>query len=370
MKYEHYDKLKEYVELGLVEVNKHPDLPLYIYNYSRTVQYESKWDEVTLTCRGLILDENGEIVARSFDKFFNFEEVKDLDWNCEHVWIQEKMDGSLLILFNYQGQWYTASRGSFTSEQAIKGMEILKSKYDISKFMPECVYICEVIYPTNRIVVDYGGVEKVTFLSASDRDSGTELNWNLAVMVFNISGIEKDDLVLSTLVYDADQSMLEHLKSHNSDNREGYVLRFFPGNQRVKIKFEEYVRLHRLLTNFSNVDIWECLKNGDDMDAFLERVPDEFDKWVKTTISDLKYHHYKIWEYCGKVHDYFRYGKYSDRDPEPTKKEFALHIQNCIKDKKLHGIMFAIWDRKNCDQMIWKLLKPKYQKPFWNKEDK
>lgn len=369
MKYEHYDKLKEYVDAGLVDVNKHPELPLYIYNYSRSTQYGSKWDEVTLSCRGLILDENGEIVAKSFDKFFNFEEVKDLDWNCEHVWVQEKMDGSLLILFNYNGVWHTASRGSFTSEQAVKGMEILKSKYDINRFMPECAYICEVVYPSNRIVVDYGNVEKVVFLSVTDRDSGAELNWNTAVMIFNISGIEKEDLVLSTLVYDADQTMLEHLKSHNSDNREGYVLRFHPGNRRVKIKFEEYVRLHRLLTNFSNVDIWECLKNGDDINAFLEKVPDEFDKWVRQTVGDLKYTHFYIGERAGKIHDYFRYGKYGDVYPEPTKKQFAEYAMKYV-EPTLRPICFAIWDRKPYDHIIWKLIRPKYQKPFWNKEDK
>jgi RNA ligase len=369
MKYENYDKLKDYVENGLVEVNKHPDLPLYIYNYSRKVQFESKWDEVTLTCRGLILDENGEIVARSFDKFFNFEEVKDLDWSCEHVWIQEKMDGSLLILFNYKGEWHTASKGSFTSEQAIKGMEILKSKYNISKFLPECVYVCEVIYPSNRIVVDYGNVERVVFLSATDRDSGTELGWNTAVMIFNISGIQKEDLVLSTMVYDADQSMLEYLKNHNSDNREGYILRFHPGNQRVKIKFEEYVRLHRLLTNFSNVDIWECLKNGDDVNSFLEKVPDEFDRWVRKTIEHLKSQYNEIAEHCGKFHDLFRYGKYNDNETEPTKKEFAEYIQKNVKERDLHGVMFSIWDGKDYSDKIWKIIRPNYMKPFWNKED-
>ena len=39
----------------------------------------------------------------------------------------EKMDGSLGILFNYQDEWILATRGSFTSPQAIKGTEILKT---------------------------------------------------------------------------------------------------------------------------------------------------------------------------------------------------------------------------------------------------
>ena len=368
MKYANYDKLEKHIADGLIEVNKHPDLPLYIYNYSRKVQYEQLWDEVTLECRGLVLDEAGEIIAKSLDKFFNFEEVKDIDWSCEHVWVQEKMDGSMGILFYYADEWHMATRGSFTSEQAKRGMEILKRKYDLKNFMKEAVYICEIIYPENRIVVDYAGEEKIVFLSATSND--TELNWTTAQMVFHMSGIDKNDLVYTNMVYDADETMLKHLKEHDSTNREGYVLRFSPSNKRVKIKFEEYVRLHRLLTNFSNVDIWEHLRDGKDVEQFLENVPDEFDKWVKDTIRDLRYNKYQIEEYAGKVHYYFRYGKYSDKDPEPTKKEFALHLAGSDMHPKMKGICFRMWDGQDYEKAVWDMLRPKYSKPFWNKEDK
>ena len=72
------DKLEKYVADGLVEVNKHPTEDLYIYNYSRKTQYESLWDDVTIQCRGLVLDGTGEIIAKSFDKFFNIEEEKEI----------------------------------------------------------------------------------------------------------------------------------------------------------------------------------------------------------------------------------------------------------------------------------------------------
>jgi RNA ligase len=369
MKYQHYDKLEKYVEDGLLEVNKHPTEDLYIYNYSRKTQYESLWDDVTIQCRGLVLDGKGEIIAKAFDKFFNIEEEKDLSWECEHVWVQEKMDGSLGILFHYNDNWHMATRGSFTSDQAIKGMEILKKKYDLKRFMPEAVYICEIIYPENRIVVDYAGEEKIVFLSVSSND--TELNWNTAVLVFSGSGIEYEDIVMSNLVFDADATMADHLKAKNEENREGYVLRFWPSNKRVKIKFTEYVRLHKILTGISNIDIWEHLKAERDVNELLENVPDEFDKWVKSTVSDLRYACYQYREYCGKLHDYFRYGKYGDREPEPTKKEYAEHLITCNVHPKVRPICFAMWDGKNkkVDDIIWKLVKPKHQKPFWNQKE-
>ena len=157
------------------------------------------------------------------------------------------------------------------------------------------------------------------------------------------------------------------LKSLISGDREGYVIRFRSGF-RMKIKGEEYVRLHRILTGFSNVDIWEYLKDGKDINELLDRVPDEFDKWVKTTIQDLKYGCYQLRETAGKLHDGFRYGKFGDRDPEPTKKEFAEFVMK--QQEVLHAIMFAMWDGNNekVDDIIWRLMKPKYSKPFWQKD--
>ena len=59
-----------------------------------------------------------------------------------------------------------ATRWSFTSEQAIRGMEILKRNYPVfdKVWMKEYAYLVEIIYPENRIVVDYGK-EKITLLS-------------------------------------------------------------------------------------------------------------------------------------------------------------------------------------------------------------
>jgi RNA ligase len=104
--------------------------------------------------------------------------------------------------------------------------------------------------------------------------------------------------------------------------------------------------------------------NKGDMDEFLERVPDEFDKWVKSTISELRYSFFHINERAGKIHDYFRYGKYNDRESEPTKKEFALHLEKSNVEPPLRSVLFAMWDSKPYDHIIWKMIKPKWSKPF------
>jgi RNA ligase len=352
--------LNEYLEKGLVVKNDHPTLPLSIWNYSRTCQYENKWDDITKMCRGLILDREGNVIAKAFNKFFNYEELTLNDIPEESFEVFEKLDGSLGILFWYQGKWTLASKGSFTSDQSIKGRDILNKKYNVEVLPKGYTTVVEIIYPENRIVCDYGVDEELVVLSMVSNANGKELDYDSMLSINEVSGfptIKKYDGITD---YDT-------LKDKINGNREGYVIRFKNGF-RMKIKGEEYVRLHRILTGFSNVDIWEYLKDGKNIDELLDRVPDEFDKWVKTTIRDLKYGCFQLRERAGKLHDGFRYGKYGDVDPEPSKKEFAEFVMK--QQEVLHAIMFAMWDHNNekVDDIIWKLVKPKYSKPFWQKE--
>ena len=353
MKYD-LEILYDYIGKGLVVKQDHPTLPLSIYNYSRTCQYDSAWDDITLNMRGTILDNEGNVVAKAFPKFFNMEELDSIP--NEPFTITDKMDGSLGIMFYYNNEWHLASKGSFTSEQAIKGLEIAKKEELDRKCVPGFTYLFEIIYPENRIVCDYGDNERLVLLAIIN-PKGEELAYN---------DIADDgwDIVYS---YDGITDF-KALKQMINPNEEGYVVRFKSGF-RMKIKGEEYVRLHRIITNFSSKDIWELLKNGENLEPFLERVPDEFDKWVRAQISSFHYGLYQIREYCGKTHDYFRYGKYGDVDPEPTKKDFALHLEKCNVNPGHRSVCFAMWDGKPYEHIIWKLMKPKYEKPFWNKEE-
>lgn len=351
--------LNKYISEGLVVKNDHPTLPISIYNYSRTCQYENKWDEITKMCRGLILDQEGNVIAKGFSKFFNIEEHKPEEIPNETFEVFEKLDGFLGILFLYQGQWILATKGSFTSDQAIRGREILK-KYNFEPIPKGYTTLVEIIYPENRIVCGYGDEESLVVLSMINNSSGKELDYTSLLYI--------SDETRMTVVkkYDA-VSDYKTLKSLISKDREGYVIRFRNGF-RIKIKGEEYVRLHRILTGFSNVDIWEYLKDGKNIDELLDRVPDEFDKWVRTTIKDLRYQKMSIKENAGKLYDNFienlsghpRYGEL------PPKKEIAEWVM--MQEEFLRPILFRMFDNKDSSDYIWKLIRPKYSKPFWQKE--
>jgi hypothetical protein len=342
MKYD-LNILNDYIEKGLVIKQVHPTLPLSIYNYSRTCQYDKLWDEITLNCRGLVLDNEGNVIAKPFPKFFNYEEHTADEIPNELFDVYEKMDGSLGICFYYNDKWYMATRGSFTSEQAEKGMLILESKYDLTKLSTNNTYLFEIIYDSNRIVCKYD-YEDVVLLGAYGTYDCNEVNIQTDHYHTHFNVVLK---------YKTWGEGFDDLKREIPSSKEGYVIRFRNG-MRMKIKGDEYVRLHRILTNFSTTDIWELLRTGGNMNEFLDRVPDEFDNWVKMTMMELE---------AGFENIKFRSSidfEYYKGESNGDKKEFAL----AIKDNEYRSILFSMWDGKSYEDTIWKMIKPKWSKPF------
>jgi RNA ligase len=338
------EKLNKYYEDGLLYKQVHPSLPLTIWNYSEKVQFENLWDEVTLMCRGLVTDNNGDIVAIPFQKFFNIEENRFTP--TENFEVYEKMDGSLGIVFWYQGQWVVATRGSFTSDQAIKATEILK-KYNKDIMFRHLTFCFEIIYPENRIVLDYGDDEKLVLLGSFNKD-GKEVDVDMWSQ-YGFDVVKKYDGIKD----------FNQLKSMIKNDQEGFVVKFSNGD-RIKVKGVEYLRLHKIMTNMSTTAVWECLKNGDDIETILKDVPDEFYEKIKSYVRDLRYSYFQISEDAGKKFDGKMYGKYNDKEPIENRKEYAEWV--FTQPKHLSGILFRMFDKKDYSEIIWNLIRPEFKK--------
>ena len=338
--------LKEMIDNGYVNVQKHPTHDLFIHNYAPKAQYERVWNAVTLACRGLIMDAQNRIVARPFTKFFNLGEVENQSLPNESFEVFEKLDGSLGILYFVENEAFIATRGSFTSEQAVRATAILRSKYAqiLHRKSPDGksvvsknkTYLFEIIYPDNRIVVDYGAMEDIILTAIIDTVTGEDLPLEDIgfPMVKRYDGIN-------------DISILSGLEE---TNREGFVIKYRSG-LRYKVKFEEYLRIHRIVTGVSNVSIWEYLAADMPFDDILDRVPDEFYDWVKTTSHNLNEQYRAIEALCQ-----------SDFKVLATRKETAAYFLTCAHP----SVLFSILDKKPYKNTIWKMLRPKFQKPFAN----
>ncbi|MEO8150094.1 MAG: RNA ligase, partial [Bacteroidia bacterium] len=267
--------LLEMLNERLVSVQKHPDADLFIYNYTAKVQYDRLWNEVTIQSRGLILDADMNYVARPFGKFFNLEEHQPHEIPQLPFEVFEKLDGSLGILYWLNDKPFIATRGSFISEQARHATQILNEKYShtFDKLDKNKTYLFEIIYPQNRIVVNYGTLDDLILITVIDNETGLDVGY--------------DDIGFSLVKRHDGINDLQQLKQLTDNEKEGFVIRFKNG-MRVKMKFAEYVRLHRIITGVSNVAVWEYLADGKSFEELLEKVPDEFYNWVKQTQSELQ----------------------------------------------------------------------------------
>lgn len=348
-----WTELNHYIDNNLIVANKHPEYDIWILNYSPKAQLKDFWDEYTLSCRGLVIDANGNILARPFQKFKNFEEydVSEIDMSQDYD-VFEKMDGSLIILFYYEPQmkWIFASRGSFISEQVLEAQKMIVANV-FDKLNKNCTYLFEIIYPENHIIVNYGNKRELILLTVIETKSGFELYYDDLVNKYS----KYFTIVKRYKIKNIDN--IAELKKFEEENREGFVVRFFNGF-RVKIKFAEYIRLDGILTNVSNLTIWEHLMNKYDFNILLDRVPDEFYGWLKKVIASLEL-------------------SYNDVERKALKEFVRIYYINDITDRKLFAmeavksefrpILFKLYNKKSYDEIIWKQIKPKFSKPFHDK---
>ena len=341
------ETLNKYYDEGWLIKQTHPIKDLTIWNYSRQTQWEDHWTPITLMCRGLVTNSQGDIVSRCLKKFHNWEQLVSINYPIpnEPFELFEKMDGQLGLLFWYEDEWIFASRGSFTSMYAARAKELLE-KYQYKVLAKDCTYIFEIIFKEGRIVCHYD-YEGLVLLARIDIISGIERP------VHNIGFEELDFQVVKK--YDGVEDFAS-IKDRIKDDAEGYVIKFQSGF-RMKIKGEEYCRLHSIITKISSRDIWTYLKDGLPMDELLENVPDEFDTWVHEQIDSMTKQYQMI-----DMRVSHTYMSEIDTEEITCRKDIAMKI--LTYDKGLRGIFFNMYDGRDYSQLIWAKLYPSYSKPF------
>ena len=327
--------LKKYYELmneGLVYIKKHPQYPLLLLNYTPRTQYSQKWCKELVHARGLVVGEDGKILARPLPKFFNHYEINDLEeLQDDEYEVYEKIDGSLVIMFYYENQAIFYTRGSFISEQAVKGEKIFRGKYNHTLVNKECTYCFEVIYPQNKIVVNYEDLEDLFLISITHTSSGKEINIDAA----GFKTVNKVDK----------KSIHAFLSGCEEANMEGYVVKYknkVSNPLRIKYKFNTYVEKHKG-KSLSETAIKRSMKKMESIK--LDNIPDECYEEVKTKTKmeeEFQCQRIKIENQYLKINTQ---PNYSPRD-----------VIEAIKQSKHSSILFAIHRNKPYDLLVWKSL--------------
>lgn len=346
------EELQTAVDDGFVRQFSHPTRPELIgLDYSPSAQYANHWTSVTLNSRGFVYNrDSGLIVVRCMPKFFNYTE-KPLPHHCyeQQPMVFDKVDGSLGLIFLDDDGYRVMTRGSFASDQALWATEWLRREHPDFTQPEDVTTLVEIIYPSNRIVVDYGTTAELVLIAAISKSTGEDIPlWNIdwwpGSVVTHHRGFKNLDETYAFATSDA------------KDGEEGIVAVWYrPGevSARCKIKHPEYVRLHRILTNVSSKNIWEYLRHGESLEPLLEVVPDEFYQWVHSVVDDLNAKYREIEERAQA--DYAKIAHIENR------KDFAFAAHGL---KGNPGLLFAIHDGFDYSDAIWKMIKPAYEKPF------
>jgi RNA ligase len=340
------DLLTDMLDQGYVRTQTHPDRPLAIYNYTEACQYAGVWNTATLACRGLIVDTGTDtVVARPFAKFFNHGQpgapAIELD---EPVSVTDKLDGSLGILYADGPGWAVATRGSFGSEQARHATAVLAARYPGFAPPPGLTVLFEIVYPANRIVVDYQGMDDLILLGAVDIASGVSAG---PEAVAGWPGPVAESFTYPTFG--------AALQAPVRAGREGLVVHVPSSDVRIKIKYEEYVRLHRIVTGLTTRTIWEHLSGHGDLAEFLAPIPDELHPWVRTVAAELES---TVDTIAGTVEAV--YSSIVDELPAGwTRKDFALRAASHPE----RGCLFLRLDTKDYRPLIWQRIRPESAPP-------
>lgn len=389
------ENLERQIAEGFIARKKHPDAELYILNYTAAAQYTpgKMLDNEVQKCRGLIVDGDQHVVARPPAKFWNAaehvavtpEEQEDRKRRGlppryappplplhEPFEVYEKLDGSAGILYHLDGVPMIATRGSFISDQSKWATRFYQEHYRDVPVPEGQTYFFEVIYPENRIVVQYD-FSGLVLLAVIENATGKDLplpEWpGPVVKRYEFTSFEEISKMANT-------------DPEGTENSEGFVIRFQSGT-RCKVKFAEYCRLHKILTGVSTKTVYEHLgvkalrdtftpkqiglslgmaveavekikKVPDPLADLVENVPDEFADWLRSTIVEYE----TAVEALRSEH----LEAYRSLELDPAdRKGAAAKIMAAGVD---HSVLFKILDNRPYDDILWKRIRPEYVKAF------
>jgi RNA ligase len=119
---------------------------------------------------------------------------------------------------------------------------------------------------------------------------------------------------------------------------------------RVKIKYDEYVRLHRIVTGLNARLVWEHLLEHGHVTALVSELPDEFHVWVSQVAGALSQ---GVAAAAARVEETFD-AIVGALPPGWSRKEFA---EQAVRDPD-RGLLFLRLDGKDVTKALWQQARP------------
>lgn len=322
-----------------IRVYRHPELPLVGLKYSQIDS--SKYDPIVRECRGLVLeDKTWKVVAKPFHRFYNVGEDVDAfkAFNWDDFDCTTKEDGSLILLFHYEGDWHVNTSGSFGyGDVGFSGKSWRDLFWQTSGIRPwrlgkSLTYIFELCSTHNKVVRIYP--KPTVYLLGATRPSGCAelgpLDVDIEAAIIGCPRPERHRFKSM-----AEITAFLEAKAETDMTFEGVVLRDSNG-VRFKAKSKSYVALHHLHDNgniFNPKRLVPLVLAGDrdEVVAYFPEVTEAIDK-VAAEIEQAWLEVLNLWWATWRIE---------------SQKEFALRV---VGATPYSGLLFTLRKRHGMDQ--------------------
>jgi len=309
-----------------------------VESFKYNIVLPGMWDGFgRLNMRGITFV-NGELGALPFPKFFNcgeHENSTNVDFTTSK-YINEKIDGSLISVFEINGKLYLKTMKSVYSDVAKWATEnVTKDVLEISKSLLDSGLspIFEYVSPQSRVVLSYDKPD-FYFLGARSMSNGA--------ILFPEIHLEVPSCIKVPKVFASHEEMSEYVEK---DDVEGVVVTLDNGIM-VKVKSADYCRIHRILSNFTPKNIVENFINNtyDDMIGVLtfNELTGDVEKARKVAEDFLL----RFDEIVTEAEEYYNANKHRER------KDIALELMGKGGNRPLGALVFRLIDGKEINTMV------------------
>ncbi len=327
-----------------------------IEGYLITPQPDVKWNKNNLHLRSVIIDKAGAVLSSGFKKFFNYLEKPDCYPSPEkfHDWrIEEKKDGSLLICDYVNDQFSMRTRGSVShlTQQNFEEFELLPQKYpkvlDFLSKNPHLSILFEIVSPSNVIVIRPKEVE-FSLLSAINKNTLEPVSAEDLLDIWRGIGCPNYPEIFN-FNYSRDlESICSYIKEWKG--REGIVLTYNNGKNKIKLKSEWYLLIHRVKSklNSTNNLIEQYLKWREPaVEVFLKKIETDYDYEIAIQLKDEIENISLAGEKCkGKL---LEINNFVNKLKNMERKNQAAEILEKYQKEGLTGLAFSMLDGKEIE---------------------
>jgi hypothetical protein len=327
--------------------------------YLITPKIDAKWNESNLFYRSLITDKEGNVLSSGFPKFFNHGEKPECYPNPEDFndWkLEDKIDGSLLIADYFNDQFSMRTRGtvSYSLQDNAKDFELLIEKYPkVVEFLKENSHLSllfEIVTPNNVIVVRPQQIE-FYFIGAINKNGMCVVSSSNLVDIWRKIGQMPTPQSYNFLNTKDLSKIAESVK--NWKGKEGIVISYNNGQNRIKLKSDWYLFCHRVksqLNSQNNLIEYYVDCEMPSCEDFYKKIETEFDFEIALQLKDEIEKICGAGELCKKYIDNILEMIHDIRKVE-SRKEQAEMIKRNYQENSSYA--FSVLDNKQISKIQW-----------------